>query len=349
MKSLFRTPFLLFLVLCLTIVITGRTRVKHAVFDFDGDGLSDPVLIETKDTAMIWHILQSKDGMYTVEFGRTDLNDIAVPADYNGDGYCDIAVWRPGMVSDLYRGQANFWIMYTNQKPVPAVIPWGIFGDNPRITQDFDGDGAADPAIVRRENGAMIWWIRYSSGGTAAVPYGLDTDYFVRGDYDGDGKADLAVYRTVTDKTVQAGTFIVTYSKSRQVMFTQFGSPDDVIVPGDYDGDGISDYAVFRNRVSKFDHSAYWYWQRSTDGKVEMMPFGLTLDMPDLRDCPAPGDYDMDGATDLGVWRMVTTEKVDSEFHMLKKKGGYQAFTFGTSYMEVPNVTMQMVDTKYPQ
>jgi hypothetical protein len=75
-------------------------------------------------------------------------------------------------------------------------------------------------------------------------------------------------------------------------VITQWGVPGDVPVPGDYDGDGITDYAVWRPSEGK------WYVIRSSTGEVSITPWGLPGDVP-----IAAGDYDGDGRTDYAVWR----------------------------------------------
>jgi len=52
-----------------------------------------------------------------------------------------------------------------------------------------------------------------------------------------------------------------------------FGVAGDVAVPGDYDGDGKTDAAVFR------PGSATWFVNRSTGG-VGITGFGLSTDVP---------------------------------------------------------------------
>jgi hypothetical protein len=59
----------------------------------------------------------------------------------------------------------------------------------------------------------------------------------------------------------------------------------------DFDGDGRTDYAVFRGSA------ATWFIYRSSNGSYYTVPFGLATDVL------TPGDYDGDGRTDVAVWR----------------------------------------------
>ena len=80
------------------------------------------------------------------------------------------------------------------------------------------------------------------------------------------------------------------------VNFAAFNSglADDKPVPGDYDGDGKTDIAVWR------PCNGVWYIWRSSDGSYDFRSFGSDGDIP------LAGDYDGDGKTDLTVFRPST-------------------------------------------
>ncbi|MEO8675482.1 MAG: right-handed parallel beta-helix repeat-containing protein [Casimicrobiaceae bacterium] len=88
-----------------------------------------------------------------------------------------------------------------------------------------------------------------------------------------------------------------------------FGSPSDVALVGDVNGDGISDLVLFRNGT--------WYASTRQDGTVDMtFGFGAPGDVPLL--C----DFDGDGTSDLvlfrnGTWYVSTQRNgvVDKVYH----------------------------------
>ncbi|MDP1689112.1 MAG: FG-GAP-like repeat-containing protein [bacterium] len=58
----------------------------------------------------------------------------------------------------------------------------------------------------------------------------------------------------------------------------------------DFDGDGRSDYAIYRPR------KALWYWRNYNTGEITSVQYGIPGDNP------VPFDYNGDGKTDIAVW-----------------------------------------------
>jgi hypothetical protein len=78
----------------------------------------------------------------------------------------------------------------------------------------------------------------------------------------------------------------------------RLGAPGlDAPVPGDYDGDGKADLAVYRPPTGE------WFVFGTATGFPGPVPFGA----PGI-DLPVPADYDGDGQVDVAVYRLTTGE-----------------------------------------
>ena len=94
-------------------------------------------------------------------------------------------------------------------------------------------------------------------------------------DFENDGKDNLAVYRPAE------GIWHNLDSGNNSHSAFKWGISSDKLAPADYDGDGKTDRAVFRDGV--------WYIYQSSNGQVRIENFGLAGDLP------RPGDFDGDG------------------------------------------------------
>jgi hypothetical protein len=203
-------------------------------------------------------VFRPSEGMWYVSsagnFRFGEQEDMPVPGDYNGDGRADIAVYRPSNGTWYISTLGNFLFGERGDIPIPA---------------DYNGDGRTDVAVYRPSNGT--WYI--STRGNFV--FGEEGDVPVPADYDGDGRDDIAVYRPSN------GTWYI----STRGNFA-FGERGDIPVPGDYNGDGSDDIAVYR------PSNGTWYI--STRGNLLSDTAGYT---------PVPADYNGDGRDDIAVFR----------------------------------------------
>lgn len=295
-----------------------------AVLDFDGDGKTDPVVTRVQNGQYFWYIQESTNGFTAFPWGQAILasgtEDKLVPMDYDGDGKCDIAVWRRHFTEE---GQSYFFIYYSQSNTV-GVIPWGGWQDQP-MPQDYDGDGKADIAVYRSLE--YTWYILQSRDGFRAERWANGVAGTpIYGDFDGDGKADLAVYSRDTSPLALI-TFFIKRSSDGDWTAEQFGyQRADFVVSGDFDGDGKTDIAVWRGMTEY--GNGMWYWHRSSDGKYDQMRWGYTL----ATDEATPGDYDGDGKTDLAVFRPALSfpdRAPLSYFYINETSNGFTAIPWG--------------------
>ena len=137
------------------------------------------------------------------------------------------------------------------------------------------------------------------------------------GDFDGDGLDDLPEYQHETDPTDSdsdgdgfsdgwevahntdpnwaadpgsAGVWHILESASGLPLSGRFGGTGWTPVPADYDGDGLTDLAIYE------DASGTWRIIESSSGQTNEIAWGWS------ETDPVPADYNGDGACDIGVF-----------------------------------------------
>lgn len=237
------------------------------VGDFDGDGKNDFAIrrVDSNNGPEYFWILRSSDSI--VQVVQWCLSqDVPVIQDYDGDGKDDIAVYR--------ESDTAFYVLKSSGG---ILIKYVGFAGSP-VTGDYDGDGKAD--FVNTYSGPetgflrLFHIVRSSDGQTQLIQFGLFNDYVVPGDYDGDGKTDLAVWR---GRQTINGWWYWLRSSDGQLAGVQFGQGDplgDFPVPGDYDGDGKTDPAIFQSGPRVF-----WILY-SSGGGLKVVQWGAVNDTP---------------------------------------------------------------------
>jgi uncharacterized delta-60 repeat protein len=211
------------------------------------------------------------------------------------------------------------------------------FDGDGRVTTDFGG-GETGEDVVMQSDGKLVVAAR-SANNFAAVRYNLNGS--IDTGFGNNGKV-LTEMGPGNERTNEC----LLYGDKLLIVGDALGNADFAIArynllptptgSADFDGDGVSDYSIFRpstgtwfvlnsssNNVTtlvfgqngdipvdadldgdgRSDIAVWrpatgtWFFQRSSDGTFAGAPWGA------LGDKPVPGDYDKDGKTDLAIWR----------------------------------------------
>ena len=266
---------------------------NDAPVDMNGDGKSDFVVIRNTGGGVggqaTW-FTSFQDGQPTLPTDWGIATDQFIPADFDGDGKDDFAVFRPGT-------QGKFYIVKSTDQTL-YIEDFGAGGDDATVVGDYTGDNKDEMAVYRAgvTPGAQSFWFYRSIGdppGFTTVAWGQNGDFPAPGDYDGDHKYDFVVQRA--DPNGVNGRFfkrMATGAQSSEL----FGLKNDVIVPGDYDGDGKTDLAVVR------DDAGFLRWDFEPSGTAGSTVVSDVWGVSQT-DWIAQGDYDGDGKTDYAVYR----------------------------------------------
>lgn len=211
--------------------------------DFDGDGIDDATVWKTGAPG-VFRVRRSSrpnDLLQEVVFGTTG-DDPTHIGDYDGDGIADATVSRAGATA----GDPTHTLILLSSTGQVRDLVTGSNGQFPNGGVDYNGDGRADMAMQSNAGGGAARITLFSGmNGTEIGNFllGTPTDVMVAGNHSGNAIADLTVTRasggviqwTTRDTVTGVTAAAVPWGASA----TDFG------LSGDYDGDGLDDYAVW--------------------------------------------------------------------------------------------------------
>ena len=289
---------------------TANLRLR-AAFDYDNDGKADFTIFRPSDS--IWYVKKTGGGADFTKFGNP-TTDYMTPGDYDGDGKADVSIFRdsdgtwwrinssngtvsvnqfgsPGdePVARDYDGDGKTDLAVARR--ANGVITWWILGSlsgQATVTQwgastdftspgDYDGDGKFDISIQRpgtSPSDAAYFWTLGSSGGVQVVQWGRGSDLVVPGDYDGDGKTDYAIVREGATPADTLTWWILKSSGGGALVYNFGNTGTDYPVQNDYDGDGKTDPAIWR------DPDGNWWVLQSTNSSQTVTQWGSPSDYP---------------------------------------------------------------------
>jgi hypothetical protein len=180
--------------------------------DYDGDGKIDVAVFSVSTPNAEWRIKQSSNGLNpdggassaAVIWGCAACGDIAIPADYDGDGKADLAVYRRITGHFFVRSSLTGLPMEVSVFDVQhnIGIPWGApqFGDLP-VPGKYTQSNKTELAVYRSFSGDFL--IRRAVGlTTLQQPFGNPGlgDIPTPADFTTAGRTNIAIFRRPTSR-----------------------------------------------------------------------------------------------------------------------------------------------------
>lgn len=195
--------------------------------------------------------------------------------------------WRMG--SDCSVGGTGARV--DNVQVIAGVACNGPCAPARSVRADYDGDGRTDVSIWRPSTGTF--WVNRTTDGPAGIQWGANGDYAMGGDTNGDRKTDHIINRPTTP--IEPADFWILHSPSYAFIGYAWGVPGDKPAIRDFTGDGVDDFAVWRESDTNF-----YILAPNDPNPVRVFQFGSVGDKPFV------GDFSGDSKAEIAVYRPST-------------------------------------------
>ena len=301
---------------------------------FDGDGLAFPGLAFIRAGAIdssgrlvfggqgYWNFSASgfglarlnPNGSADTSFNATGTSRLVIASPENENWVNGLAIQSNGKIVAAGRSYGNpngydFTLARFNENGSPE----NRFGNGGKMVTHIGAQQDWAYALSLQTDGKIV--VAGASGARFAVArfMGGDVPRPHKFDFDGDGSDEAAVARTLQSSGL---TWLMNNSQTG-FKSVNWGLGTDKTATADYDGDGKTDLAVFRNGV--------WYALRSSNNSMLAFQFGTTGDIP------VPADYDGDGDADFAVVRNNAQTEELTWYLYLTSNGQFSFQDFGAS------------------
>jgi hypothetical protein len=196
-----------------------------------------------------------------------------------------ISLHEPGAMPGVPGAEVANFAFTTSGNPTPSGWYSASVQQNDKVLTENQFN------LLRQNLLSVVIFTSQHPNGYAHIPVqtqGINST----GDFEGDGMTDLAVFRPA-DRN-----WYINFSSNNQTQtISNFGSPSDKLIVGDFDSDSKFDVTAFQADNPAYPGEGVWKILRSSDSSLQILPWGLSGDIP------LALDIDRNNTNDLGVFR----------------------------------------------
>ena len=201
-----------------------------------------------------------RDGDGAISVANGDLHffmgssgDLALAGDWNGDGYHEVGVFRPG-TNRFYLDLTGDYLINTGAGDSSFVM--GAAGDLP-LVGDWNGDGFDEVGLFRPSSNQFFLDVDGNgqinvAGGDRGFSMGASGDLPLTGDWNGDGFDEVGLFRPATNVFYldMDGNDAISLANG-DVSFAM-GAANDRPLVGDWNNDCSDEVGLFRPSNNQF-------------------------------------------------------------------------------------------------